>query len=501
MRSENLTTSDAYALECRGVTKSFGATRAVADISFHVRAGEVLALVGENGAGKSSLMNLLSGALTPDSGSIHLAPAEGPFGRQVAMVHQELSLFGNLTVAENLELDRTDAGPVVAEKRSRVRAQKVLDELGLDISVDATVEDLTVGQRQLVEVAKAVAVAPVLLILDEPTSSLEGPQVELLFAAVRALTRQGTAVMFVSHRMEELFALCDRVLVMRDGEQVEFGALAGHTHSSLVEAMVGREEGEVFPPRSGAAGDSDPVLTLEDVTVPGRVAGVSLSLRPGRIVALAGLDGHGQSEIAEVLAGARNPATGRILVDGKPTRLRGPRGAVRRGIGYVSPDRRRTGLLLEKSIVENAMLPSAPSVFRTGFVNAGRERRIVRALVQRLAVKSRSVQQPIIELSGGNQQKVIVGRWLIFPRLRVLVLNDPTRGVDVASRAQIYRAIRQIADDGVAVALVSTDLQEILGLGDEIHVVYSGRITGVLPGAEATETAVMHLATGAEHHV
>jgi ABC-type sugar transport system ATPase subunit len=499
MHSANLTEHDTYALECRGVTKSFGATRAVSDISFHVRAGEILALVGENGAGKSSLMNLLSGALAPDSGTIRLGPAEAPFVRQVAMVHQELSLFGNLTVAENLELDRADGAPLVGERRSRARAQTVLDELGLDIPVDATVDDLTVGQRQLVEVAKAIAIAPVLLILDEPTSSLEGPQVELLFAAVRTLARQGTAVIFVSHRMDELFTLCDRVLVMRDGSQIEFGALAGHTHSSLVEAMVGRDAGEVFPPRSGASG-GEPVLALEDVTVPGRIAGVSLTLRAGRIVALAGLDGHGQSEIAEVCAGALAPASGRVLIDGRPVRLRGPRAAVRRGIGYVSPDRRRTGLLLEKSIAENAMLPSAPRVFRTGFVNAARERRIVRDLVARLAVKSRSVQQAIIELSGGNQQKVIVGRWLIFPGLRVLVLNDPTRGVDVASRAQIYRAIRQIADEGVAVALVSTDLQEILGLGDEIHVVYSGRITGVLEGEEATESAVMHLATGAEHH-
>lgn len=500
MGSEDLNPAGAYALDCRGVTKSFGATRAVSEISFTLRAGEVLALVGENGAGKSSLMNLLAGALAPDSGSIHLAAPKDGIGRPVAMVHQELSLFGNLTVAENMELGRPDGGVVINERDSRRRAQAVLDDLGLDIPVDATVNDLTVGQRQLVEVTKAIAVAPALLILDEPTSSLEGPQVDILFRAVRRLAAQGTAVIFVSHRMDELFALCNRVLVMRDGQQVEFGDLAGHTHTSLVEAMVGREAGEVFPERArDAAGAA--IVQLADIGIPGRLENVSLTLRAGRILALAGLDGHGQSEIAEVLAGALTPTTGRVVVDGKPVRLGSPRAAVRQGIGYVSPDRRRSGLLLDKSIAANAVLPAAPRLFRSGFVSATRERTLVREVVARLAVKSASLQQAIVELSGGNQQKVIVGRWLIFPELRVLVLNDPTRGVDVGSRAQIYRAIRQIADDGVAVALVSTDLQEILGLGDEIHVVYAGRITGVLDGAEATESSVMHLATGADHHV
>src|SRR5664279_452135 len=229
------------AVKCSGVSKSFGATRAVSEITFTIHAGEVLALVGENGAGKSTLMNMLSGGLAPDTGRIDIAEPSGNNSRWVAMVHQELSLFDNLTVAENLEMDRASGGNLSSERRSRAIAQEVLDRLGIGVSVDATVGSLSVGQRQLVEVAKAIAVPPTLLILDEPSSSLEGPQVELLFAAVRELSSQGTAVIFVSHRMDELFEVCDTVLVMRDGQQIEFGELAGHTRVSLVEAMVGRE--------------------------------------------------------------------------------------------------------------------------------------------------------------------------------------------------------------------------------------------------------------------
>ena len=489
---------DAAAVTCTGVSKSFGATRAVSGISFTIQPGEVLALVGENGAGKSTLMNLLSGAFPADEGTISIAPPGGGRGRAVAMVHQELSLFDNLTVAENLELDRSARGLFVSERSSRAEAQRVIDELGVGVSVDATVGDLTVGQRQLVEVAKAIAVPPTLLILDEPTSSLEGPQVELLFAAVRRLTALGTAVIFVSHRMDELFELCATVLVMRDGEQVEFGRLEGHSRTSLVESMVGRETSALFPDRAAATPPGAIAeLELRDVGLAGRLESISLSLLPGRVTAIAGLDGHGQGEIAEILAGALRPTSGEVLVRGEAVRLRGPRGAVRRGIGYIAPNRRLDGLLLDKSVAANAMLAAGPRLFRGGVYSGRRERSIVGGIIADLAVKCSSMLQPIVELSGGNQQKVLVGRWLVFPDLRVLVLNDPTRGVDVGSRAQIYSAIRAIAADGVAVALISTDMQEILGLSDEIHVVYSGRLMGALDAEVATERAVMHLAMGA----
>lgn len=491
---------DVAAVTCESVSKSFGATRAVSDISFSIRAGEILALVGENGAGKSTLMNLLVGALDPDSGTIEIAEPSGDRGRRVAMVHQELSLFDNLTVAENLELDRPRAGALISERASRESAREVIDRLGVAVSVDATVGDLSVGQRQLVEVAKAVAIAPTLLILDEPTSSLEGPQVELLFAAVRRLAAAGTAVIFVSHRMEELFDLCDRLLVMRDGRQIEFGALAGHDRQSLVESMVGRETSTFYPDRAAEI-PSEPEIALSGVGLRDRLHDIDLAIPAGAITAIAGLDGHGQGEIAEILAGARKPTSGTVTLRGETVRFAGPRAAVRRGVGYIPPNRRLDGLLLAKPVAANATLAASPRLHRGGLFSPRREGKVVRDLVSRLAVKASSIHQPVIELSGGNQQKVLVGRWLIFRGLRVLVLNDPTRGVDVGSRAQIYSVIRELAEQGVAVVLVSTDMQEILGLSDQIYVVYSGRITGRLDSADATESAVMHYAMGGDAHV
>jgi ABC-type sugar transport system ATPase subunit len=492
---------DGAALTCSHVSKSFGATRAVSDITFSLAPGEVLALVGENGAGKSTLMNIVSGGLAPDAGTVTVAAPGDGRGRSVAMVHQELSLFANLTVSENLELDRPAGGAMIDERASRAAAVAVMRDLGIEVDVDATLGDLSPGQRQLVEVAKAIAVPPRLLVLDEPTSSLEGPQVDLLFAAVRRLAAAGTAVVFVSHRIEELFEICDRVLVMRDGAQVAFDDVARLTRHSLVELMVGRESNQLYPDRPTTVASTAPRIALRNVSVALRIVDVSLDFPGGAVTAIAGLEGHGQALVAEVVAGALTPTSGEVLVEGTPVRLPSPRSAVRRGIGYVPPDRRLEGLLLEKSVAANLILAAARRLFRFGLVTHRRERSATDGVVQRLAVKCSSTAQPVLELSGGNQQKVLLGRWLLHDELSVLVLNDPTRGVDVGSRAQIYAVIRELADRGVAVVLVSTDLQEILGLSDQVYVMYSGRVTGRLDTADATEASVMHLATGGGHGV
>lgn len=327
---------------------------------------------------------------------------------------------------------------------------------------------------------------------------------QLLFRAVRRLSAAGTAVIFVSHRMEELFEICTRVLVMRDGQQVDFGDMAGRTRHQLVTSMVGREARDFYPERTDAVDPgsaTNPAVALEAVGVAGRLDDITIDFPAGVITAIAGLEGHGQSELAEVVAGARAPDAGRMYRSGRAVRFSSPRAAVREGIGYIAPDRRLDGLLLDQSITANTMLAAAPRIFRRGFVSPRRERSIVAGVVADLAVKCASLWQPIVELSGGNQQKVLIGRWLIDDDLDVLVLNDPTRGVNVGARAQIYRVVRALADRGVAIVLVSTDLQEILGLSDQIYVMYSGRITGRLDAAEATETAVMNLATGGVHHV
>ena len=482
------------AVRCSGLSKTYGATRAVDDVSFEVAPGEILALVGENGAGKSTLMSMLAGITDPDEGTVEVAAASGALTRQVAMVHQELSLFPNLTVAENLELDREARGLFVAERASRRRAAEVVAGLGASIPVDATVGDLSVGQRQLVEVAKAIADPPVLLILDEPTSSLEGPQVELLFAAVRRLAAAGSAVIFVSHRMDELFTLCDRLLVMRDGRRVEFGPLAGHDHDSLVRSMVGRETSTVFPEPTGTPGDVE--IELRDVGLHDVLVSADLVVRAGMVTAIAGLDGHGQAQVAEVVTGARRPVRGDLLVRGRSVRFASPRSAVARGIGYIPPDRRLEGLLLDKPITTNASLVAGRRISGSPVHRPRRERSAVAAVADRLAVKARALTQDVGELSGGNQQKVLVARWLLVDDLRVLVLNDPTRGVDVGSRLQIYAAIRELTARGVAVLLVSTDMQEILGLSDVVYVMYDGRVTGRLDRADASEDAIMRLAVG-----
>lgn len=486
-------------MKCEGLSKSFGATHAVSDISFSLHAGEILALVGENGAGKSTLMNLISGSISPNKGQIVITPMADKDYKLVSMVHQELSLFDNLTVSENLQLDSNSSELFINEKSSRDRAQEIISRLGINVSVDSRVGDLSVGQRQLVEVAKAVGVAPTLLILDEPTSALENDQVEILFTAVRRLRDLGTAVIFVSHRMHELFELCDKLLVMRDGRQVEFGSIAGHTPKSLAESMVGRQSSELYPARPDVelkSRDELPFVELRNLSIEGYLYEISLKIRPGRVTAIAGLEGHGQGVIAELLAGARKHSSGSLLLFGKETNLHSPRDAVGKGIGYVPPNRRLDGLLLEKSVSANVLLAAAPRLSPGGFSNLKKERSIVNKLVSRLEVKTTSTEQSVIELSGGNQQKVLVGRWLIYPGLRALILNDPTRGVDVKSRSQIYSVISELADGGVAVVLVSTDMQEILGLSDEVYVVYSGHITGHLMASEADENSIMRHSMG-----
>lgn len=490
------------AVTCEHVSKSFGATKAVSDVSFAIMPGEVLALVGENGAGKSTLMNMLADSLAPDSGTIRIAPRLG-LARSVAMVHQELSLFANLTVAENLELDAREGRrrALVSEARSRAVARRVIAELGADIPIDAAVGTLSVGQQQLVEVAKAIAVAPALLILDEPTSSLEGPQVDLLFAAVQRVKEQGTAVIFVSHRMEELFRFCDTALVLRDGKRVEAGPLSSYTRERLVAAMVGRETETFYPPRAHASTvASPPAIALEHISTGGIVADVSIDFPAGRVSAIAGLDGHGQSEIAEIVAGARRPTAGRLRVAGEPVRFRSPRQAIAHGIGYIPPNRRLDGLMIDKSVASNVTLAAGHRLHPSGLYSGRTEKSTVSSVISRLAIKCSSLFQPVGELSGGNQQKALVGRWLVYRGLKALVLNDPTRGVDVGSRAQIYAVIRRLAEDGVAVVLVSTDMQEILGLSDQIYVMYSGAVTGRLDTETATESDVMHLAVGGPHH-
>lgn len=491
-------------LRCTDVSKRFGATQAVAGVSLEIPAGQVLALMGENGAGKSSFMAMVAGEVVPDEGRISVdghvlrgTPADSR-GAGVAIVHQELSLFPNLTVGENISLGRAPRNRIgLTDHRAvRARALDALERVGFAIDPDRPVSSLGAAERQLVEVAKAIATTPKLLILDEPTSSLEQGEVRLLHQAVQRLTAEGTAVIFVSHRLDEVFRFSDLIAVMRSGALVDAGPVGEWDEDRLIRTMVGREIEQLYPPRAAPApADAETLLELEAVSGHG-VHEISLAVGAGRIVGISGLEGHGQHAVAELAVGVRAPSAGRLKIGGRPTRLRNPRAALRSGIAYVPPNRREAGLFLPLSIRDNLATAAQRRLHPRGVVSPAREARAIDPVIERLHLRYSSTFQRVVDLSGGNQQKVLFGRWLLVGDLRVLVLDDPTRGVDVGARAEIYRLLRELTENGMGVLLVSTDMLELLGLADEIHVMYEGRITGVVDGADATEERIMALATG-----
>ncbi len=488
-------TGSPYTLVCDELDKRFGATHAVRGVSLTLGRGRTLALMGENGAGKSTLMAMLAGELKPGSGSVAVD------GR-VAVVHQELSLFPLLTVAENLGLGREPRlfpGGPVNNRKLRDQGRAALDRIGVALDVDTVVERLSPAEQQLVEIARAVALDPALLILDEPTSSLEPSQVDLLFTATERLKEQGTSVIFVSHRLEEVFRFADEIAVMRSGALVGAGPASEYTRESLVASMVGRELEQLYPERSADRPDAEPVMRFEGVTGHG-VRDVSFAIRPGQIVGIAGLEGHGQHVVAELAAGVRRPREGRLVLDGSTRRnggFKSPREAIAAGVAFVPPDRRTSGLMLPLSIAENLTVAAAHRLHPTRLLNNGAEKRAIQPVVERLRLRFAELEQRVGELSGGNQQKVLFGRWLLVRDLRLLVLDDPTRGVDVGARAEIYGVLRELADRGVGVLLVSTDMLELIGLADEIHVMYEGAVRGSVPGHSATEEEIMTLAAGA----
>lgn len=478
-------------LACDQLDKRFGATHAVRGVSLTLGRGRTLALMGENGAGKSTLMAMIAGEVKPGSGSVTVDGL-------VAVVHQELSLFADLTIAENLGLGREPRlfpGGPVRNKALRDQARAALDRLGVALDVDTPVGRLSPAEQQLVEIARAVALDPALLILDEPTSSLEPSQVDLLHAATERLKQGGTSVLFVSHRLDEVFRFSDEIAVMRSGALVSSGPASDYTRETLVASMVGRELEQLYPDRSSDRPDAAPVMTFDGVGGHG-VRDVSFAIRPGEIVGIAGLEGHGQHVVAELAAGVRRVQSGTIALDGRAAKLRSPREAIAAGVAFVPPDRRTSGLMLPLSIADNLTVAAAHRLHPRRLLDRKAERSAIGPVAERLRLRYAELEQRVGELSGGNQQKVLFGRWLLVRDLRLLVLDDPTRGVDVGARAEIYGVLRELADRGVGVLLVSTDMLELIGLADEIHVMYEGAVQGTVPGHAATEEEIMDLAAG-----
>jgi rhamnose transport system ATP-binding protein len=489
-------------LVLQGIKKNYGAVRALQGVDFDLRAGEVHALLGENGAGKSTLIKVVTGAVRPDAGGIRVAGAAvtglDPAAARalgIACVHQQPALFADLTVAENigLRLEGGGAWRRVDWRRRGTQATELLRRVGADFPADRTVRELSMPEQQLVEIACVLGAGARIVIMDEPTASLTQREQERLFTVVRELRAAGTGVVYISHRLEEIFALADRVTVLRDGESVGTQAVGDLTEAGLIKRMVGREVAQLYPPAGSAPGAT--VLELRGVGC--RAAGVrdvSFTVRAGEILGLAGLVGAGRTELARTLFGLTPADAGEIILNGTRIHPRSASEAVALGLAYVPEDRRRHGVVLEMPIAHNLTLAVHPRLFPGTWLRFGAEAALAREAIRDLAVKCAGPDAPGSSLSGGNQQKISLARWLAT-KPRLLILDEPTQGVDVGAKSEIHRIIRRLAQEGLAVIMISSDLPEVLGMSDRIGVMRGGTLAAMLPGGSDPHT-VMAAALG-----
>lgn len=493
-----------------GLKRSFAGVQALRNGSLSLRAGEIHALVGENGAGKSTLIRIISGAIAPDGGELwiggQLVSDFTPLHARalgVSVIYQQPALFPSLTVAENLALGLEPPGLWRrVDKAARVRrARELLDRVGANIDPTLVVGGLTLPEQQLVEIARALGRASRILILDEPTAALSDREVAGLFAVLTELRRQGIAIVYISHRLDEIFTLADRVTVLRDGETISTLARPEVDRPQLIRLMVGRELATVFPARSDDRVASETILRVEQLTSHGvGLCGVSFDLRAGEILGLAGLVGSGRSELARTIFGLHPVDGGRLLVrkpggDLSPVSISDPATAVNAGIAYLPEDRRRHGIVPELPITSNTTLAALPRVSVSGLIDHSAEIELTTQLAVGLQLKAMALFSPVATLSGGNQQKVALARWLAT-RPRIMILDEPTQGIDVAAKAEIYQHIRDLARQGVGIILISSELPEILGMSDRIIVMRRGRSVAVLSGSEATSEGVISIAFG-----
>ena len=496
-------------LEAKGVSKSFAGVDALRDVDFDLMSGEVHALVGENGAGKSTLMKIIAGVHVEYDGAVRLAGAPIRFaGVQdaeragVAIIHQELDLVPELTAADNIFLGREPliAGTIVDRRRIAKAADGLLRRLGIEIDPQSRVAELRVGEQQLVEIAKALSLDARILMMDEPTSALSTTECETLFKVVRQLAAAGVAIIFTSHRIDEVVELADRVTVLRDGRRVLTAPIEDLSRGAIISAMVGRNI--VLTHRDREVADGAPVLSVRDLTLDivsqrgwRRVLeGVSFDLKRGEILGIGGLLGSGRTEILELIFGAaRGWRSGEIMVDGKPAEINSPSDACRLGVALVTEDRKARGLLLSSTVRDNVALPSVGWLARFGIRDFARETALAEETVESLSVRCSDIDQIVSSLSGGNQQKVVIGKWLATEP-RILLLDEPTRGIDVGAKQEIYQLVFRLAEHGLGIVVVSSEMPELLLLSDRVLVMCEGRQTGLLSRAEATQEAIMRLA-------
>jgi ribose transport system ATP-binding protein len=490
-------------LKLENITRSFPGVKAIENVTLEAYPGEILALAGENGAGKSTLMNVLSGALLADSGRILLdgqeAKITSPRSAQdlgISMIHQELALIPQMTVGQNIFLGReprTAWQMLVDTKKMYAAARKILDGMDLDFAATALIADLSIAQRQMVEIARAISFQSRIIILDEPTSTLSEPEADKLFTLMNSLREQSVALIYISHRMEEIFRISDRVAVMRDGRLIGVQPTKELTINKVVQMMVGRELKEYFPKTDTKLGEV--VLEAYHLRSGTRLKDASFSLRRGEILGLAGLVGSGRTDLARVIFGADRLDGGEIRIQGQSVRIRSPQEAIRMGIGLITEDRKAQGLFLGQSLRSNVAVTIFERLSRLGFLQFKKIDYQVRALVQQLKIRTPNLEQRVRNLSGGNQQKVVISRWLAVDP-KILILDEPTRGIDVASKAEIHVLIDELAAKGVAILVISSELPEILGISDRILVMHEGRLVAELDRSEATQARVMQAATG-----
>jgi rhamnose transport system ATP-binding protein len=489
-------------IELRDVAKSYGAVRALHDGNLSLRAGEVRALMGENGAGKSTLVKVLGGVVRRDAGDVLVDGTSVDFHSPhdardagIAVIYQEPTLFPDLSVAENVVMGYHPLGALkrIDRRAMHRQVQGLLDRLGVRLDPERPVRGLSIADQQIVEIAKALSFDARVLIMDEPTAALSGPEVERLFGVVRTLREQGSAVLFISHRLEEVFTICDSVTVMRDGAVVHDAPIAEMTPDDLVKRMVGRELTALFPKQDATVGE--PVLAVHRLTREGVFFDISFDVRAGEIVALAGLVGAGRSEVARAIFGIDRADAGHVDVSGRRLAAGRPLAAMRAGIGFVPEDRRQQGLVMDLSIARNTALTRMRALSRGGLISSGAENGLAREWAARLQLKFHRLEDSVGTLSGGNQQKVVLGKWLATDP-KVLIVDEPTRGIDVGTKAEVHRLMSELAGQGVAVLMISSELPEVLGMADRVLVMHEGRLTGELSRAEADEESVIRLATG-----
>jgi rhamnose transport system ATP-binding protein len=491
-------------LELRHAAKSFGAVQALIDGSVTLLGGEVHALVGENGAGKSTLVKILAGVHQPDAGTLTVGGREvtlsGPAAAQaagIAVIYQEPTLFPDLTVAENMFIGRQPLrqGRRIDRRAMQNEAAAIFQRLGVRLDPGRVARGLSIADQQVVEIGKALSLNANVIVMDEPTAALSAAEVDRLFAVIRTLKSQNAAILFISHRLEEVFAICQKVTVMRDGRHVLSSDLAGLTAKDLVRAMVGRELAERPPEADGAKPAGEPMLAVERLTREGVFTDVSLTVRSGEIVALGGLVGSGRSEVARAVFGIDRYDAGSVAVGGKPLRKASPTSAMAAGIGFVPEDRRQQGLVMDMSVQQNVALASLRNLRKGGLIRASAERAMATDWAARLKIKYGRLTDPVAMLSGGNQQKVVLAKWL-GRNPRLLIVDEPTRGIDVGTKAEVHHLLAELARSGVAVLMISSELPEVLGVADRILVMREGRVVAEFSHADASEEVLMTAAMG-----